>query len=170
LTPVQKAQGTLRVVIYDRRRLMREGLATLLAAEPGIVVVAAVENTADLAAVAHQAEALICADPIAVPPGCTAQVFRLADESPAALIERLRYEADVPPPPSLRLTSREAEIMRGIADGLSTGHIGALLGISPKTVENHKQRIFAKLGVQSQSHAVVVAYASGLLDRAADSA
>jgi DNA-binding CsgD family transcriptional regulator len=37
------------------------------------------------------------------------------------------------------------------------------MGISPKTVENHKQRIFAKLGVQNQAHAVAVAMRSGLV-------
>jgi DNA-binding CsgD family transcriptional regulator len=37
------------------------------------------------------------------------------------------------------------------------------MGISPKTVENHKQRIFSKLGVQNQAHAVSVALRQGLL-------
>ena len=43
------------------------------------------------------------------------------------------------------------------------------LGITRKSVENHKQRIFAKLGVQSQANAVAVAVGSGLLDPAAQS-
>jgi DNA-binding CsgD family transcriptional regulator len=38
------------------------------------------------------------------------------------------------------------------------------MGISPKTVENHKQRIFSKLGVQNQAHAVAVAVRQGLVD------
>jgi DNA-binding CsgD family transcriptional regulator len=37
------------------------------------------------------------------------------------------------------------------------------LNISPKTVENHKQRIFRKLGVQNQAHAISVAMRSGLM-------
>ena len=36
--------------------------------------------------------------------------------------------------------------------------------ISAKTVENHKQRVFRKLDVQSQSHAVSVAMRLGLLN------
>jgi DNA-binding CsgD family transcriptional regulator len=53
--------------------------------------------------------------------------------------------------------------MQGVADGLVTAQVAMLLGITRKSVENHKQRIFAKLGVQSQAHAVAVAVGSGLL-------
>ena len=35
--------------------------------------------------------------------------------------------------------------------------------VSHKTVENHKQRIFGKLGVQNQAHAVSVAFRKGYL-------
>jgi DNA-binding CsgD family transcriptional regulator len=59
--------------------------------------------------------------------------------------------------------------MQGIAKGLATAQVAVSLGITRKSVENHKQRIFAKLGVQSQAHAVAVAVGSGLLDPAAQS-
>jgi DNA-binding CsgD family transcriptional regulator len=36
------------------------------------------------------------------------------------------------------------------------------LGISPKTVEQHKTRIFAKLGVPNQAAAVRMVVAAGL--------
>jgi DNA-binding CsgD family transcriptional regulator len=41
--------------------------------------------------------------------------------------------------------------------------MSALLEISHKTVENHKQRIFGKLGVQNQAHAVSVAIRTGVM-------
>jgi DNA-binding NarL/FixJ family response regulator len=66
------------------------------------------------------------------------------------------------PQPSL-LTERETEVLRLIADGLTTRDVAARLGISPRTVENYKQHMFAKLGVQSRAHAVAVASRSGLL-------
>jgi DNA-binding NarL/FixJ family response regulator len=66
------------------------------------------------------------------------------------------------PQPSL-LTERETEVLRLIADGLTTRDVAGRLGISPRTVENYKQHMFAKLGVQSRAHAVAVASRSGLL-------
>lgn len=62
------------------------------------------------------------------------------------------------------LTTREATILNLVGAGFTSRGIAARLEISHKTVENHKQRIFAKLGVQSQAHAVSVAMRSGMLD------
>ena len=61
------------------------------------------------------------------------------------------------------LTPREVEIVQLIARGMFTRDIAADLGISAKTVENHKQRLFRKLDVQNQAHAVSVAIRRGLL-------
>ena len=51
------------------------------------------------------------------------------------------------------LTEREQEILRLIAKGRSGKQVARQLGISPKTVERHKTRIFAKLGVPNQAAA-----------------
>jgi DNA-binding NarL/FixJ family response regulator len=61
------------------------------------------------------------------------------------------------------LSNREIEVLGEIGAGGTTRHVAAAMGISPKTVENHKQRIFCKLGVQNQAHAVAVALRRGLL-------
>jgi len=53
-----------------------------------------------------------------------------------------------------KLTLREMEVLNAMADGLSTKAAGRLLGMATKTVENHKTRIFAKLGVRSQAQLV----------------
>ncbi len=57
-------------------------------------------------------------------------------------------------PARLGLSHREAEVMDLIARGLSNGDIAATLVLSSKTVENHVNRIFAKLGVTSRAAAV----------------
>jgi DNA-binding CsgD family transcriptional regulator len=65
------------------------------------------------------------------------------------------------------LTQREFQILALISGGLTTAQIADRLGISPKTVESRRQTLFAKLGVQSQSHAIAVAMRTGLLGRGA---
>lgn len=61
------------------------------------------------------------------------------------------------------LSHREIQVLGEIGAGSTTRGVAQAMGISPKTVENHKQRIFAKLGVQNQAHAVAVAMRQGLL-------
>jgi DNA-binding NarL/FixJ family response regulator len=70
------------------------------------------------------------------------------------------------PAPSL-LTERETEVLQLIAEGMTTKDVSVQLGISPKTVENYKQHMFSKLGVQSRAHAVAVGSRLGLLAAAA---
>ena len=67
------------------------------------------------------------------------------------------------PLPTLELTSRELQVLRSAARGMAANQIARELGISPKTVERHKTRIFTKLGVPNQTAAVGLATASGLL-------
>lgn len=70
---------------------------------------------------------------------------------------------DPQPSPRGALTDREREVLGLIAHGFRTQEIAARLGISLKTVENHKQRLFRKLDVQNQAHAVSIAMREGLL-------
>ncbi|MFC4629974.1 response regulator transcription factor [Promicromonospora alba] len=53
------------------------------------------------------------------------------------------------------LSRREAEVMDLVADGLSNGEVAARLFISQKTVKNHVNSLFAKLGVTTRSQAIV---------------
>jgi PAS domain S-box-containing protein len=62
-----------------------------------------------------------------------------------------------------RLTSREREILRLVAGGLTTSTIASKLGISQTTVRNHIQHILAKLGAHSRLEAVTVVFGQDLL-------
>ncbi len=61
------------------------------------------------------------------------------------------------------LTERERQVLQLIGAGATSKETSSRLGISRKTVENYKQRIFAKLEVQNQAHAVALAMRRGLL-------
>ncbi|MFB9201019.1 LuxR C-terminal-related transcriptional regulator [Nonomuraea spiralis] len=52
------------------------------------------------------------------------------------------------------LSKREAEVMDLIATGRSNGQIAQCLFLSEKTVKNHVNRIYAKLGVDSRVTAI----------------
>jgi DNA-binding NarL/FixJ family response regulator len=54
----------------------------------------------------------------------------------------------------VRLTGREREIVRLIAEGRTSKEIGLLLGISVKTVETHRSNLMRKLRVHSVSETV----------------
>ncbi|MFC0863262.1 LuxR C-terminal-related transcriptional regulator [Sphaerimonospora cavernae] len=52
------------------------------------------------------------------------------------------------------LSKREAEVMELIATGHSNGEIAQRLFLSEKTVKNHVNRIYGKLGVESRDTAI----------------
>jgi len=65
--------------------------------------------------------------------------------------------AERPPKVDGRLTPRQREILRLLADGKSTEQIAATLHISRETVRNHVRHISKRLGTKSRLQAVAVA-------------
>jgi len=55
----------------------------------------------------------------------------------------------------LALTTREREVLHWLAGGKTDRDIGEILGISPRTVHKHLQRIYEKLGVETRTAAVM---------------
>ena len=47
------------------------------------------------------------------------------------------------------LTGREVEVLLRIADGRTNREIGEELGISPRTVETHRERVMTKLRIRT---------------------
>jgi len=58
------------------------------------------------------------------------------------------------------LTSRERDVLKGLAEGLPNKTIAFDLGISPRTVEIHRANLMNKLGVHSLSEALRIAFAA----------
>ncbi len=56
----------------------------------------------------------------------------------------------------LKLTRRNLEVLRNVADGMTNQEIALSLGISEKTVEKHLRKAFTKLGVVSRVEAAVL--------------
>ncbi len=62
------------------------------------------------------------------------------------------------------LTQRERQVLRLLAGGMSTRDTAARLTISPKTVETHRVRIYAKLGCKSAVELTRIAVRTGLIE------
>lgn len=59
------------------------------------------------------------------------------------------------------LTSSERRILDLLASAMSNDEIAMTMSISPKTVRNHINHIFSKLGVHDRAHAIVLARDAG---------
>jgi len=60
-----------------------------------------------------------------------------------------------------RLTAREHEVLNWIARGKSDAQIADILGMSVRTVQKHLEHIYAKLGVETRTAAVMRALGRG---------
>jgi DNA-binding NarL/FixJ family response regulator len=84
-----------------------------------------------------------------------------------ALVEHFVVRGTVSDPPDRsrleRLTSREVQVLRLIAEGLSNEQIAELLVIAESTAKTHVKRILQKIDARDRAQAVVLAYRAGLM-------
>ena len=81
------------------------------------------------------------------------------------LLNRLRGSAsayEVPAPEDAKLSVRELEILRLVAEGCDNDEIAERLVLSPRTVKNHVSSILAKLDMDNRVQAAVYAVRQGL--------
>lgn len=88
----------------------------------------------------------------------------LFPEGLQALVDRyLELEREHHAHPPDRLTVRERQVVRLVAEGRSTREIAGSLLISVKTVERHRSNIYAKLGVKDRVELTHYAIRRGLV-------
>jgi two-component system nitrate/nitrite response regulator NarL len=85
----------------------------------------------------------------------------IASALQAGLVSELRQHTHADAP---RLTAREVEVLRLVADGLTGSQIADRLFISLSTVKAHVRNVREKLGVHDRAAAVAEAMRSGLID------
>jgi DNA-binding CsgD family transcriptional regulator len=99
-------------------------------------------------------------------------VLREEKRKPSRFEQRLEIEAQRREPlwplttaqgQPVVLTAREKEILRRLAEGMSTASIARKLFIAPVTVRNHIQNLLQKLDVHTKLAAVVFAYQHKLI-------
>ncbi|WP_245765168.1 response regulator [Nonomuraea jiangxiensis] len=103
----------------------------------------------------RRAVAAVAAGDALLSPGITRRVLeRFAGPRGPAPVARQRMDV---------LTTREREVVRLVALGLSNDEIAERLTISPFTAKTHVTRAIAKLSVRDRVQLVILAYESGLV-------
>jgi HD-GYP domain-containing protein (c-di-GMP phosphodiesterase class II) len=92
-----------------------------------------------------------------------ARAGRLDPDAAEAVLAAAGHRADRRHTQPAGLTVREIEILRLVARGLSSRQIADELVLSPKTVRNHTEHIYAKTGASNRVAASLFAVQHGLL-------
>jgi LuxR family transcriptional regulator, quorum-sensing system regulator BjaR1 len=78
--------------------------------------------------------------------------------------ERVHRLVGLPRAPRPRLTAREQEVLVWTAAGKSAWQIGEILGIAKRTVDEHAQSAFRKLGAANRAQAIAIAVRERLIN------
>ena len=76
---------------------------------------------------------------------------------------RARAESNAPGEPRIRLSPRQTEILRAMAEGHSNKEIARRFDLSPATVKAHAAAVFLALGVSNRTEAAFRAREEGLI-------
>jgi DNA-binding NarL/FixJ family response regulator len=170
------AMGTLKpdLVLMDVHMPLMDGPATaraVLAQYPAVKIVAwtVSESSDDLLRMMRAG----CAGYVLKDVGPSelerALLAALRSESPVPrrmIPEVLRRVAESSPlasPTKVNLTSREMQVLRGVAKGHTTKRLAKDLGLAPPSIETHLGNIFKKLGASNRGEAVSTALKIGLI-------
>lgn len=148
------------VVLLDVRMPRRDGVAAAeIISQSSKVVMLTYSDSPDVVRAAIRAGA--CGylvhgafDPQDVEAAVRGAARGFGTLSPAAVVALAQEEQGSQVRTDHDLSAREVEVMELIAQGRSNRQIASELFLSEKTVKNHINRIFAKLGVTGRAQAV----------------
>ena len=169
------AQHRPDVLLVDLRMPRRDGVETtelVRAQHPGTEVVVLTTYTDDdslLAALKAGARGFLTKDADAE---AIARALRSAaagqstvdGELQQRLVDAATRRAPVRAQEVEGLTTREIEVLRLIAAGLSNTEIARTLVVSEATVKTHVNHLFSKAGLRDRAQAVAFAYRAGIAD------
>ena len=72
--------------------------------------------------------------------------------------------APIRKPKVKRLSGREAQVLKGVAQGLTAKAIAEKLGVSQRTIQTYRERIYDKLELRTRADLVHYAIAHGMLN------
>jgi DNA-binding NarL/FixJ family response regulator len=78
--------------------------------------------------------------------------------------DRARDRDGLSKPNAARLTSREVEVLQLVAEGQANKQVAAMLGISIKTVEKHRQHVMDKLNIHETAGLTRYAISQGIIE------
>lgn len=153
-------------------------IAELVAARPGAVVIVATIHDDDThvfpalragasgyilksqpsAVVINQLRRIELGEP-ALSPSIALRVLRHFQAGPGAVVNATPPDAE----PLVKLTEREADVLRLIAKGYRAPEVAPLLGLTPSTVSSYVRDIYRKLGISSRAEATMEAARRGLV-------
>lgn len=81
----------------------------------------------------------------------------------STVLQRMAQQTPTAKPPQVALSSRELQILLGLARGLSTKRLSADFGLAVNSVESYQKTLYRKLNVSSRGEAVSTALKLGLI-------
>ena len=90
---------------------------------------------------------------------------RIGPEAADAVLAAAGQQPHRRPAPPAGLTPRELEILRMLCRGMSPAQIAAGLVLSRKTVRNHVEHIYTKIGATNRVGATLFAVRNGLIEQ-----
>lgn len=153
-------------------------IAELVATRPGAVVIVATIHDDDThvfpalragasgyilksqptAVVVQQLRRIELGEP-ALSPSIALRVLRHFQAAPGTVVNAAPPEVE----PLVKLTEREADVLRLIAKGYRAPEVAPLLGLTPSTVSSYVRDIYRKLGISSRAEATMEAARRGLV-------
>jgi DNA-binding NarL/FixJ family response regulator len=76
------------------------------------------------------------------------------------LARRAREAAEI----AARLSTRQLQVLQLLSEGMTVGQTATRLGLSPRTVESHVAKVYARLGARTRLEAVSRAAGLGLVE------